>query len=136
MSLTKPTTSATYAATVLRIALGVMYLAHAGLKLFVFTLAGTAKFFASVGFPGWSAYGVFGAEAAAGILLVVGWRTRWVTLALIPVLLGALTVHWGNGWVFTAPGGGWEYPLFLAVVSVASALLGDGAFAIRRGQLE
>ena len=53
-----------------------------------------------------------------------------VALALVPILLGALWVHAGNGWVFTAMGGGWEYPLFLAAASGAQALLGDGAWAI------
>ena len=49
-------------------------------------------------------------------------------LALIPVLGGALWVHAGNGWVFSNAGGGWEYPLFLIVVSVVVALQ---AFATR-----
>jgi putative oxidoreductase len=49
----------------------------------------------------------------------------------VPVLLGALSVHLGNGWVFSAEGGGWEYPAFLAVASVVQALLGDGAYALR-----
>ena len=97
---------ADYAATLLRLSLGTMYLAHAGLKLWVFTLAGTAAFFTSFGFPGWSAYGVFAAEVVGGVLLLAGWRTRAVSLALIPVLLGAIWVHSGNGWVFTSTGGG------------------------------
>ena len=43
--------TAPYAALVLRVTLGALFLAHAGLKLFVFTPAGTAKFFGSLGFP-------------------------------------------------------------------------------------
>ncbi len=54
------------------------------------------------------------------------------TLLLVPVLLAAAKVHLPNGWVFTAPGGGWEYPVFLAVASVVQWLIGDGAFALRR----
>ena len=116
----------------LRTALGVMYLAHAGLKLFVFTLPGTAQFFASVGLPGPLAYAVFAAEALGGALLLAGVYPRQVALALVPVLLGAAWVHAPNGWVFNAPGGGWEYPVFLAVASLALWLSGDGAFALRR----
>ena len=121
-----------YAALLLRLSLGSMYLAHAGLKFFTFTLAGTAQFFESAGFPGWSAYVVAFAELGAGILLILGWQTRWIALALVPVLIGATTVHWGNGWVFTAKGGGWEYPVFLVIASIVQSLLGDGAFALAR----
>jgi putative oxidoreductase len=126
--------TAPYAATLLRASLGVMFIAHALLKLFVFTLPGTAQFFASVGFPGWTAYLVFAAELAGGALLVLGVRTRAVALALVPVLIGALYVHAGNGWLFTAKGGGWEYPLFLIAATLVQALLGDGAYALRAGR--
>ena len=60
----------------------------------------------------------------------LGFRTRWVALALVPVLLGATWVHMGNGWVFSGANGGWEYPVFLIAVSFASALLGSGAYAL------
>src|SRR5262245_56285882 len=122
-----------YAATLLRISLGVMYLSHAWLKFHTFTLAGTADFFAKVGFPSWLAYPVTLAEAGAGVLLIAGLHARWVALAMIPVLLGATWTHWPNGWVFTNPGGGWEYPVFLIVASATQALLGNGAYALRPG---
>jgi putative oxidoreductase len=131
MRTTNLTTTQDLGATLLRLALGVMFLAHAGLKVFTFGMAGTVQFFLSVGFPAWTAYAVVAAETAAGVLLVLGVWTRWVSLALLPVLIGAATVHWGNGWVFTAPNGGWEYPVFLAVASVVQALLGNGAYALR-----
>jgi putative oxidoreductase len=63
-------------------------------------------------------------------MLVLGVQTRWISLALLPVLAGAFWVHAGNGWVFSGAGGGWEYPLYLIVLSVAQALLGDGAYAL------
>ena len=120
------------AAFVLRISLGVMYLAHSVLlKLLTFGLAGTAGFFASIGLPAWLAYVTIAAEAIGGALLVLGWRTRVVALALIPSPLGAIIwVHAANGWVFSAKGGGWEYPAFLIAASVALALLGDGAYSL------
>jgi putative oxidoreductase len=121
-----------YAALVLRLALGTMFIAHALLKYFVFTLPGTAQFFASVGFPGVLGYVTFGAELIGGILLVAGVYTRAVAVALIPVLLGATWVHSGNGWLFTSPNGGWEYPAFWTLTLVVQALLGDGALALRR----
>lgn len=117
------------AASLLRVSLGVMFLAHSVvLKLFVFGLAGTAGYFESIGLPGWLAYAVFAAEAIGGVLLVANIASGWVSLALVPVLAGALWAHSGNGWVFSNANGGWEYPLFLIVVSVAVALQ---AFATR-----
>ena len=125
-----PSTSA--GLLLLRLSLGVMYLAHAGLKFFVFTLPGTAQFFAGQGLPGALAYAVFAAEAIGGAMLLLGVYPRQVALALVPVLLGAAWVHAPNGWVFNAPGGGWEYPVFLAAMSVVLWLAGDGAAALKR----
>ncbi len=123
--------TAPYAATVLRVSLGLMFLAHSVyLKAFVFTLPGTAQFFESLGLPWILAYGVFFAEAIGGALLVLGAYTRWVVLTLLPVLIGAAWTHWSNGWLFTNANGGWEYPVFLAAAAVAQLLLGDGAYAI------
>lgn len=124
--------TAPYAAFVLRVALGVMFIAHALLKYYVFTLPGTAQFFASIGLPGALAYLTFFAELVGGALILLGVGTRWVAAALVPVLLGATWAHAGNGWLFTAKGGGWEYPAFLTVAAAAQALLGDGAFALGR----
>jgi putative oxidoreductase len=132
--MTIDTRLAPYAALTLRVTLGVMYLAHSViLKLMTFGLPGTADFFFKVGLPGWLAYVTFAAEAAGGVLLVLGIWSRWVAVSLLLPLLGAIVwVHGANGWVFTAPGGGWEYPAFLIAVSVVLALLGDGAYALRR----
>lgn len=120
-----------YAALILRLALGTMFVAHGLLKVLVFTLPGTAGFFEQVGFPGWAAYAVTAAELGGGALLIAGIAVRAVSLALIPVLLGALYVHFGSGWLFTNPNGGWEYPAFLTATSVVQALLGPGRFVLR-----
>ncbi len=114
--------------TLLRVALGIMFIAHSiVLKYFTFTLAGTAQYFDSIGLPASLAYVVFALEAIGGVLLVLNIATHWVALALVPVLLGAMWVHLGNGWVFSAPNGGWEYPLFLLVISVVVALQSYGS---------
>jgi putative oxidoreductase len=120
-----------YAAFLLRVSLGIMFIAHAGLKYYVFTLPGTVKFFESIGLPGPLAYLTFAAELVGGILILAGLATRWVSLALVPVLLGAVWAHAGNGWLFNAPNGGWEYPAFLTVAAIVVALLGDGAYSAR-----
>ena len=125
-----------YGVLLLRVALGAMFVAHSViLKLMTFTLAGTAQFFVAQGLPAWLAYGTFFAEAFGGVLLILGAQTRWVALALSPILIGATWVHAGNGWVFTATNGGWEYPAFLFVLCIVQALVGDGAHALSRSRL-
>lgn len=118
------------AALLLRSGLGTMFIAHALLKYFVFTPAGTAQFFESLGLPGFLAYATIVAELVGGAMLIVGVYTRGVAVALVPVLLGATWAHFGNGWLFTAPKGGWEYPAFLTLVAVAVALVGAGRYAV------
>lgn len=122
--------NAPWAALVLRLSLGIMFIAHALLKYSVFTLPGTVRFFESLGLPGPLAYLTFWAELIGGALILAGLATRWVSLALVPILLGALWVHAGNGWLFSAPNGGWEYPAFLAAAAIVQALLGDGKYAL------
>lgn len=133
-SASAATDAAAHGAALLRISLGIMWLAHALLKLLVFTLPGTAAYFESVGFAGWLAYPVCLAELAGGLALVVGWYGRQVSLLLVPVMAAAAWVHLPNGWAHTSAGGGWEYPVFLIAASIALWLIGDGAFAVRRSR--
>ncbi|MEQ8859296.1 MAG: DoxX family protein [Pseudomonadales bacterium] len=122
----------TYGPTLLRIALGIIFLAHSAyLKLGVFTLAGTLGFFESLGLPTITAYAVIAAEIGGGLALVFGVLVRPAAVALAVVSLGATWAHVGAGWLFTNEGGGWEYPLFLAVACAVQALLGPGALRLR-----
>lgn len=123
--------SVDYGIALLRISLGLMFIAHSVLlKYFTYTLPGTAAFFESIGLPGVLAYPVFAMEAVGGVLLVLGIGTRYAAAALIPVLIGAAWAHGANGWVFSNAGGGWEYPLYLVVLATAQTLLGSGAWAL------
>lgn len=132
-SLVDGVTNADLAATILRVSMGVLFLAHAGLKLFIFTPAGTVGYFASLGLPGPLAYLVIAAELLGGIALILGVYSRWVSLALVTILLGSIYVpHGAAGFFFSNEGGGWEFPAFWAVALVVQALLGDGAFALKR----
>jgi putative oxidoreductase len=125
------TRTAPYAALLLRFSLGGLFLAHAALKFFVFTPAGTAAFFAKVGMPPALAYVTIAAEVAGGVALVLGLWTRLAAVLLIPILLGAIyTVHGSAGFFFDNANGGWEYPAFWTVALLTQALLGDGAFAL------
>ncbi len=124
--------SPSIAALFLRVSLGVLALAHGLLKVLVFTIPGTVGFFESLGFPGTLAYLVIAVEIIGGLALIVGFQVRLAALAMIPVLLGATWVHLGNGWLFSAEGGGWEFPVFWTVALVVQTLLGDGAYALSR----
>ena len=135
MTATAASPPSAAAGVVLRVALGSMWISHALLKVLVFTLPGASKFFISVGLPGALVYPVVAAELLGGIALLAGFYGRQVSLLLSPILLAAAWVHLPNGWVFTAPNGGWEYPVFLLAASLAHWLLGDGAYATRRSNL-
>ena len=125
--MTNPTT---LGPTILRFSLGAVFLAHAYAKPAIFTFSGTEAYFASQGFPAWTAYPVFALELLGGLALLLGVRVRWAALALIPVMLGARGAHLTAGWMFSKAGGGWEYPAFLIAALAAQAALGAGALSL------
>lgn len=128
--------AASYAALILRMTLGVIFLAHGPfLKIFVFTMSGTVGYYESLGLPAILAYATVVAETLAGVMLILGFQTRLAALGVAPVILGAVWVHWPNGWLFNSAGGGWEYPVFLLAALVVQVLLGDGAHALRSERL-
>lgn len=120
------------AAALLRGALGSMWIAHAMLKYSVFTIPGFAGWLESQGLPGFMAWPVFMIELLGGVAILVGFHGRWMSLALLPVMLVAASTHLANGWVHTSAGGGWEYPVFLSIASIVHFLAGDGVFAVRQ----
>ncbi len=133
MTTTTVNTRADYAAFLLRITTGLFFLAHAAMKIFVFTLPGTVAFFESLGLPGFMAYLVILLEVVGGIALVLGIYGDLFAIALAIDLAGAIaTVHAKNGFFFTNPHGGWEYLVMWIVALIAVFLLGNGAFAIKR----
>jgi len=123
--------TAPYAALLLRVTTGLLFLTHGLTKLFVFTPAGTAGFFQSLGLPGWLGILTMVFEIVGGVALVLGAATRIVAILGALVLLGAtFTVHWANGFSFANQGGGWEYTVMWAAVMFALAAIGDGAYAV------
>lgn len=131
-SSTMSTNLQPHAIALLRLSLGVMALAHGLTKVFVFTLPSTVAYFESLGLPSVIAYLTILGEVGGGLALILGIYTRWISLAMIPLLLGATSVHLGNGWAFTNAGGGWEFPAFWTVALLVQAGLGGGSFTLNR----
>lgn len=127
--------AADYGPVLLRAALGVMWIAHAFFKIVVFTVAGFGQWLDSLGLPGFMAAPVVAIEIAGGIAILLGFYGRQVSLLMIPILAVAAWTHLPNGWVFSNPGGGWEFPVFLIAASLVHVLIGDGALALRTRRL-
>lgn len=123
--------TASLAGTLLRLTLGLAFLAHAALKAFSLTPAGTLAAFTGLGLPAFLFYLLMLVETLGGLALIFGFATRAVSLALMPVTLAAIiVVQCHNGLYFDNPGGGWEYPAFWTMALLVQALLGDGWAAI------
>ena len=112
--------------SILRIHFGIILLAHGWLKISVFTIAGTVGYFASLGLPSFFAYLVIFGEIIGGITLILGIQTRLTALFCLPILIGATFVHLNNGWLFSAEGGGWEFPVSLSIIALAIIFMGSG----------
>ncbi|MFP7674509.1 DoxX family protein [Marivita sp. S0852] len=125
-------TELNYGAFITRVSLGVVLLAHGFLKLFVFTIPGTVGYFDSLGLPAITAYLTIFGELAGGTALILGLYSRLVAVLSLPILIGSVWAHAANGWLFSAPNGGWEFPLLLVALAVAVAVQGGGAFALRK----
>jgi putative oxidoreductase len=126
------TAAQNYGATLARLSLGVILIAHGLLKVFVFTVPGAVAHFEGIGIPAIFIYLTLFGEFAGGLALLLGAYSRLSAVLSMPILLGAAWVHSGNGWTFSSAGGGWEYPVLLFVLAIIVALLGNGAFALRK----
>ena len=120
-----------YGALILRVGLGTMWIAHALLKWFIYTIPGFATWLGSQGLPAAFAWPVFTLEIVGGLAIVLGIYGRYIALLLIPILLVVTWTHYPNGWLHINPGGGWEFPVFLIIASLAYGLIGEGAFALK-----
>ena len=123
-----------YGPTVLRVFLGVIYIMHAYLAAFVFGPSGMAAYQRASGipFPEIGAWYLIVAHGLGGICLILGVLVRVAALVNIPIMAGALFfVHLKQGF-FMGKDGGYEYALLVLGATIAQALLGAGAFTLKR----
>ena len=117
---------------VLRVAAGIVFLAHGSQKVFVFGLSAVGSTFTHMGFPLAAVLGPFVAllEFVGGMLLIIGVFTRWVALLFaIEMAVAILKVHLSAGFFLPA---GFEFAFTMCAASVALALAGPGAWALDR----
>ena len=117
--------------TVLRVVVGIVFLAHGWQKLFGFGFHGVAGFFAGAGIPLPFVSGVIVTlvEFIGGAALVLGLLTRWAAaLNAFDMLVAVLVVHMKNG--FFDQNHGVEFPLTLLAACIALTMLGPGSLSV------
>ena len=113
---------------ILRLVLGAIMIAHGYPKVFGGELHHLIETVRNLHLPGWLAYLAAAAEFGGGILVIVGFLTRFAALAIcIDMLVAIFGVHWKNGFVGQ---GNYQFPLSLAAIALSLMFSGPGAISI------
>jgi putative oxidoreductase len=121
---------APYGIFVLRVAIGIDWIAHALRKTYRGMYTHKALL-AKNGITSLFAWPTFSIELIGGFAILLGWYTRqWSALPLV-FLAVVVWIKWPVGWLYSNPGGGWEYPLLWLMAQLALVLAGSGAFALQ-----
>jgi putative oxidoreductase len=123
-------TYAPYGIFLLRVAIGIDWIAHAFLKTYRGMNTHEALL-AKNGITPLLAWPTFGLEVMGGLAILLGWYTRQWSAFLLIFLAVVIWIKWPVGWTYSNTGGGWEYPLFWLIAQAALVLTGSGAFALR-----
>jgi putative oxidoreductase len=127
--------------TILRIVLGVVFLAHGSQKMLGlfggYGFHATMEFFTHMGMPAAVAFLIICTEFFGGLGLIFGLLTRIAALGIAGLMIGAIfMVHLPNGffmnWAGNQKGEGIEYHLLVLAVAAALLLRGAGAFSVAR----
>ena len=122
--------TAPYATLLLRLTLGAYFILHIYRKFAIIGFSAWWSGLSHNGYPDWVIVYVLVSEFAAAIALPLGLLTRWVSLFVLPALIG-VSQYWfaRRGFWFTNSGA--ELPVLWSLGLAAMALLGDGAYALR-----
>ncbi len=126
---------APYSYAIIRFCMGAVVIYHGYMKLFGGTATPVANnVLTPLGFPmplAW-AYFLGILEFFGGAALAVGLLTR--PIALMFTVQMAIVTYWhaGNGYFFSSPRGGWEFPLLLTLIYAAIFFRGGGRCSIDR----
>lgn len=120
-----------YAALLLRLLLGALFIAHLYWKVAV-RPGGIGAWFEGLqaaGYPAFVPLYVLSAEVAGAVLLIPGVLTRYVALYAVPMMVGAAQ-FWlvRKGFYFTDAGA--ELPLLWLALLGLQVVLGDGPAAL------
>ena len=121
---------AQYGIFLLRVAVGIDWIAHALLKTYRGMNTHEALL-AKNGITPLLAWPTFSVELIGGCAILLGWYTRQWSAFLLVFLAVVVWIKWPVGWLYSNAGGGWEYPLFWLVAQAALVLVGSGAFALQ-----
>lgn len=125
---------AKYGIFLLRVAIGIDWIAHAFLKTYRGMNTHEALL-AKNGITPLLAWPTFGVEVIGGFAILLGWYTRQWSAFLLVFLAVVVWIKWPVGWLYSNTGGGWEYPLFWLSAQTALMLAGSGAFALQTTQV-
>lgn len=126
--------TAPYAALVLRLTLGGMFILHLYGKFILRDISVWWTGLEKLGYPDWVLAYTLSGEFAGALLITLGVYTRWVTLYALPLMIGA-TLFWVRRKGFYFTDAGYELPLAWSIMLIIQALLGDGAFALKPSAL-
>jgi putative oxidoreductase len=129
--MNKETSSHSWAITILRVVVGIVFFVHGWQKVFGMGIHTVAGFFGHAGIPVplVSAGIVMAVEFGGGALLILGVATRFAAgLNAIDMVVAILAVHLKNG--FFAQNMGFEFPLTLLAACLCLALAGPGAASV------
>ncbi|MDQ1235172.1 putative oxidoreductase [Paenibacillus sp. SORGH_AS306] len=118
------------ATVIMRVVLGILFLAH-GISKAQMGFGNVATWFQSMGIPGFMAYIVGTIEIVGGILLIVGLLTRYVSIAFIVILLGAIfTAKLSAGLMGNGQMAGYELDLSFIVIALYLALANNTSWSL------
>jgi putative oxidoreductase len=80
-----------------------------------------------------AAYAIFFLETVGAVCLMAGLFTRlFAGMIFVEFLVITFVAHWPNGFGWTRPGGGWEFPAFWGLIVLAILLRGGGPYSLDR----